>query len=78
MNKIKLKIIFYYSLHLFFVFVSRAEKCFIEQKKDTGWKFSPISRASFCFELIPKHSQKKEIFTCDTEDNRNVNKYIIN
>ncbi|CAF4293857.1 unnamed protein product, partial [Adineta steineri] len=56
----------------------KAEKCFIEPKKDAGWKFSPLSRPSFCFELIPKASPKKEIFICDTEDTRNNWLLILN
>ncbi|CAF1506355.1 unnamed protein product [Adineta steineri] len=56
----------------------KAEKCCIEPKKDAGWKFSPLSKPSFCFELIPKHSPKKEIFICDTEDTRNNWLLILN
>jgi hypothetical protein len=43
----------------------RVEKC-IEQNNYGGWK------TLFYFELIPKHQQQKEIFACDTQENRTV------
>jgi len=43
----------------------------LNKKKDTGWKFSRLHKTLFYFEIIPKHQQLKEIFACETEDNRN-------
>lgn len=51
----------------------RVETC-TEQKKDIGWKFSRLQKTLFYFDIIPKHQQLKEIFACETEDHRNVEK----
>jgi len=41
---------------------------------DVGWKTSRLKKTFFDFQLIPKHQQEKEIFACETEENRTVKK----
>ncbi|UJR38372.1 hypothetical protein I4U23_031042 [Adineta vaga] len=57
-------------LYLDLIEYERVERC-IEQKKDTGWRFSPLNKTLFTFELMPRHKEEKEVFSCETEDQRN-------
>ncbi len=63
-------------LFIWIYLFNRVEKL-IEQKKDVGWKSSRSQKTLFYFQLIPKHQQQKEIFACETEENRNVKTKFI-